>query len=143
MYEIVHQATYRFFGNDEVYKLVMDDMYEIGWIWIFWNWLKFEYEFSRICTVSVVKAQTWCWWWNPRWCRYFGCLGCACFFVFKFLFDFINYKRPDKLNNVTNYWKLLIMTNKKKTTKKTKNKHYPPPLPHPWLRFLDNHYFLL
>ena len=30
MYEIVHQATYRCFGNDEVYKLVMDDMYEIG-----------------------------------------------------------------------------------------------------------------
>ena len=47
MYEIVHQATYRFFGNDEMYKLVMDEMYEIGWMWIFWNWLKFEYEYSR------------------------------------------------------------------------------------------------
>ena len=29
MYEIVHQATYRFFGIDEMYKLVMDEMYEI------------------------------------------------------------------------------------------------------------------
>ena len=44
MYEIVHQATYRFFGIDEMYKLMMDKMYEIVWIWIFWNWLKFEYE---------------------------------------------------------------------------------------------------
>ena len=30
MYEIVHQATYRFFGIDEVYKLVMDEMNKIG-----------------------------------------------------------------------------------------------------------------
>ena len=30
MYEIVHQATYRFFGIDELYKLVLDEMYEIG-----------------------------------------------------------------------------------------------------------------
>ena len=30
MYENVHQATYRFFGMDEVYKLVMDEIYEIG-----------------------------------------------------------------------------------------------------------------
>ena len=30
MYEIAHQATYRFLGIDEVYKLVMDEMYEIG-----------------------------------------------------------------------------------------------------------------
>ena len=29
MYEIFHQATYRFFGIDEMYKLVMDEMYEI------------------------------------------------------------------------------------------------------------------
>ena len=29
MYEIVHQATYRFFGIDEMYKLEMDEMYEI------------------------------------------------------------------------------------------------------------------
>ena len=29
MYEIVDQATYRFFGIDEMYKLVMDEMYEI------------------------------------------------------------------------------------------------------------------
>ena len=37
MYKIVHQYTYRFFGIDEMYKLVMDEMYEIIWIWIFWN----------------------------------------------------------------------------------------------------------
>ena len=37
MYEIVHQAAYRFFGIDEIYKLLKDEMYEIGWIWIFWN----------------------------------------------------------------------------------------------------------
>ena len=30
MYEIVHQATCRLFGIDELYKLVMDEMYEIG-----------------------------------------------------------------------------------------------------------------
>ena len=29
MYEIVHQATYRFFEIDEMYKLVMDEIYEI------------------------------------------------------------------------------------------------------------------
>ena len=29
MYEIVHQATYRFFGIDEMYKLVLDEIYEI------------------------------------------------------------------------------------------------------------------
>ena len=59
MYEIVHQATYRFFGIDEMYKLVIDEMYEIV-LSIFWNWLKFEYEYSRICVVSVVRAQTLC-----------------------------------------------------------------------------------
>ena len=30
MYELVHQATDRFLGIDEGYKLVMDEMYEIG-----------------------------------------------------------------------------------------------------------------
>ena len=59
-YEIVHQAMHRFFGVDEMYKLVMDEMYEIVWIWIFWNWLKSEYEYSRICVASVVRAQTLC-----------------------------------------------------------------------------------
>ena len=29
MYEIVNQAKYRFFRVDEMYKLVMDEMYEI------------------------------------------------------------------------------------------------------------------
>ena len=60
MYEIVHQAKCKFFGVDEMYKLVMDEMHEIGWILIFWNWLKFEYEYSRTCVVSAVRAQTLC-----------------------------------------------------------------------------------
>ena len=51
MNEIVHQATYRFFGIDELYKLVMDEMYEIGWFIA-----KFEYEYSRICVVLVVRT---------------------------------------------------------------------------------------
>ena len=51
MYEIVHQALYRFLGIDEVYKLVMDEMYEIGRFIA-----KFEYEYSGICIVSVVRA---------------------------------------------------------------------------------------
>ena len=55
MYEIVHQATYRFFGIDELYKLVMDEMYEIGQFIA-----KFEYEYSRICNASVVRAKTLC-----------------------------------------------------------------------------------
>ena len=53
MYENVHQATYKFFGMDEVYKLVMDEIYEIGWIR-----LKFEHEYSRICVVSVIRGET-------------------------------------------------------------------------------------
>ena len=60
MYEIVHQTMYRLFGIDEMYKLVIDEMYEIVWIWISWNWLKFEYEYSKICLVPVVRAQTLC-----------------------------------------------------------------------------------
>ena len=51
MYEIVHQATYRIFWIDELYKLVMDEMYEIGQFIA-----KFEHEYSRICIVSVVRA---------------------------------------------------------------------------------------
>ena len=50
MYEIVHRATYRFFGIDELYKSVMDEMYEIGQFIA-----KFEYEYSRIWIVSVVR----------------------------------------------------------------------------------------
>ena len=42
LYKIVHQATYRFFGIDELYKLVMDEMYEIGWFIA-----KFEREYSQ------------------------------------------------------------------------------------------------
>ena len=67
------------FRIDEMHKLVMHEMYEIGRIWSFWNCLKFEYEYSRIWVVSVVRAQILCQWWNPCWCRCFGCLGCACF----------------------------------------------------------------
>ena len=51
MYELVHHATYRFFGIDELCKLVMDEMYEIGRFIA-----KFEYEYSRICVVSVVRT---------------------------------------------------------------------------------------
>ena len=51
MYETVHQTTYKFFGMDELYKLVIDEMYEIGRFIA-----KFEYEYSRICIVSVVIA---------------------------------------------------------------------------------------
>ena len=51
MYEIVHQATDRFFRIDELYKLVMDEIHEIGQFIA-----KFEYEYSRICTASVVRA---------------------------------------------------------------------------------------
>ena len=43
MYEIVHEAAYRFFGIDELCKLVMDEIYEIGQFIA-----KFEYEYSRI-----------------------------------------------------------------------------------------------
>ena len=37
MYEIVHQATNRFFGMDEMYKLMMDECTTL-----------FEYEFFEI-----------------------------------------------------------------------------------------------
>ena len=33
----------------------MDEMYKIGWFIV-----KFEYEYSRICVGSVVRAQTLC-----------------------------------------------------------------------------------
>ena len=51
MYEIIHQAKYSFFGIDELYKLVMDEMYEIGQFIA-----KFKYECSRIFVVPVVRA---------------------------------------------------------------------------------------
>ena len=49
MYEIALQAKYRFFGIGEVYKLVMDEMYEI---------IQFiaKFEYSRICIVSVARV---------------------------------------------------------------------------------------
>ena len=53
MYEIVHQATYSFFGIDETQKLVTDKMYDIG------RFVgKFEYEYSRICVVLAVRTKT-------------------------------------------------------------------------------------
>ena len=36
---------------------------------------KIEYEYCRICVVSVVRAC-----WNPQWCRCFGCSSCVCVF---------------------------------------------------------------
>ena len=51
VYEIAHQAKYRFFGIDEVHKLVMDEMYEIGPFVA-----KSEYKYFRICIVSVVRS---------------------------------------------------------------------------------------
>ena len=52
MYKIVHQATCKFLGINEGYKLVMDEMYEIG------RFIeKFEYEYSKICVIST-KLQT-------------------------------------------------------------------------------------
>ena len=51
MYEIVHQATYRFFEINEAYKFGIYVMYEIGRFIA-----KFEYRYSRICLVSVVRA---------------------------------------------------------------------------------------
>ena len=51
MYEIVHQATYRFFGVDELYKLLMGEMYEIGQFIE-----KFEFEYSRSWVASIVRA---------------------------------------------------------------------------------------
>ena len=50
-YEIVHHTTYKFFGVDEVYNLVMDEMYEIGQFIT-----KFKYEYYRIWVFSVVRA---------------------------------------------------------------------------------------
>ena len=55
MYETVHQATCRLLGIDEVYKLVMDEMHEIGR-----PFAKFQYEYSGNCVVSVVKGKTLC-----------------------------------------------------------------------------------
>ena len=51
MYKTVHQPRTGFWGIDEVHKLVMDEMYEIGRFIA-----KFEYEYSRTCAVSVVRA---------------------------------------------------------------------------------------
>ena len=51
MYELVHQVTDRFLGIDEGYKLVMDEMYEIG------RFIKkFEYEYSKICVKLALNS---------------------------------------------------------------------------------------
>ena len=51
MYEIVHQATYRFFGNDQMHKVAMDEMYQ-------WNVQKFKFK-----TLLMLLWKT-------------GCIGC-------------------------------------------------------------------
>ena len=51
MYGIVHQATHRFFGIDEAYKLVIDEIFGIGQFIA-----KCNYEYSRIFVVSVVPV---------------------------------------------------------------------------------------
>ena len=51
MYEITQQAKYRFLGSVKCTKFVMDEMYEIGQFLA-----EFEYEYCRICVVSVVRA---------------------------------------------------------------------------------------
>ena len=51
LYEVVQQAKYRFLGSVRCAKFVMDEMYEIG------QFLgEFQYEYCRICVVSVVRA---------------------------------------------------------------------------------------
>ena len=55
MYEIVHQATYRFLGIDKVYNLVMDEMYETGRLIA-----KFEYKTRVDVVVLVVQVVFLC-----------------------------------------------------------------------------------
>ena len=50
-YEIAQQAKYRFWRSGKCTKLVVDEMYEIGQFLT-----KFEYEYCRICVVSVVRG---------------------------------------------------------------------------------------
>ena len=52
MYEIAQQAKYRFWkkGPMKCTKFVMDEMYEIGQFLV-----ELEYEYCRICVVSVVR----------------------------------------------------------------------------------------
>ena len=56
-YEIVHLITYRFFGIDEKYTWWWMKCTKLVEYEYFWNWLKFEYENSKICIVSIVRAQ--------------------------------------------------------------------------------------
>ena len=51
MYEIAQRAKYRFLGSVKCTKFVMDETYEIGQFLA-----EFEYEYCRICVVSVVRA---------------------------------------------------------------------------------------
>ena len=55
-YEIVHLITYRFFGIDEKYTWWWMKCTKLVEYEYFWNWLKFEYENSKICIVSIVRA---------------------------------------------------------------------------------------
>ena len=56
-YEIVHLITYRFFGIDEIYTWWWMKCTKLVEYEYFWNWLKFEYENSKICIVSIVRVQ--------------------------------------------------------------------------------------
>ena len=51
MYEIAQQAKYRFLGVSEMYKFCGGWNDEIGQFLA-----EFEYEYCRICVVSVVRA---------------------------------------------------------------------------------------
>ena len=49
--KLLSKPSTRFWGSMKCTKLVMDEMYEIGRFIA-----NFEYEYSRICVVSVVRA---------------------------------------------------------------------------------------
>ena len=47
-----------FFGIDEMYNLVMDEMYEISWIWIFWIWIWTEFALSQLLEHKPCCGET-------------------------------------------------------------------------------------
>ena len=62
-----------FWGSIKCTKLVIDEMYEIGW-----SIAKFEYEYSRICIISVVTAFLFVV--KPTLMTFFGCSSCVSMF---------------------------------------------------------------
>ena len=75
--EIVHQATCGFFGIDEVYKLVMNEMYEIGRFIanLLRNLLRILQNlrclsFKSINFVLLVKPTLMSWFWFFEWCLF-------------------------------------------------------------------------